>query len=164
MTTLFVQIPFVFSEDVQVHKISDEGLIVLKSGTELRLAGLVLTPESFPILQSLLVHKQHVSLEYEKSPMNDSLAKPVYVYAETAEAEMPLKPDVHPRKKKILVNALLLSLGAARVDTRQNFKKKKDFIQLEAKARTEGQGIWSYDSAVPVPPEPEPTSQNRGAS
>lgn len=101
------------------------------------------------MLHSLLQNKI-VQIKYENSLLQAAShsPKPAYVFVETKEAAMPLKRGAAVRKKRVMVNELLISLGAAKVAGGTNFKKRKDFLKLETKARTEGAGIWSYESHV----------------
>ena len=44
-----------------------------------------------------------------------------------------------------VLNELLISTGAAKVDATHSFDHIKDYLSLEAEARRKGEGVWSYD-------------------
>lgn len=144
-------VSYAFAGNDRVESISEEGIIVLNNGLHIQLAGLVLAPESAPILHALLRNKI-VQIKYENSLRQAAShsPQPAYVFVETKEAAIPLRRGAAVRKKRVMVNELLISLGAAKVAGGINFKKRKDFLKLEAKARAEGEGIWSYESHVPL--------------
>ncbi len=69
---------------------------------------------------------------------------PVYLYVTTSEISLPVGSQAKPREKKVMVNQLMLTTGAARVNEKLSFKWKERFAKIEADARQKGEGIWSY--------------------
>ncbi|MBI3306226.1 MAG: thermonuclease family protein [Candidatus Omnitrophica bacterium] len=142
-----VVVPPVLAANDSVDAITENGTVILNSGLKIQLAGLSVPPESIPILNSLL-RRREVQIKYDKSLNSGDAETPksAYVFVETRQSSMPIKERSGPRKKRVMVNELLLSMGAARVSENLVFKKKKDFLEIEKIAQTKGEGIWSYET------------------
>ena len=141
---LWMAVP-VFAQ--QVHAIRPSGILELDNGEKVILAGILVPEESMGSL-AVLLSKKEISLDEEKSAGNDPAAasvKTVYLYVNNQELNFPFKAGASPRTKKVMVNELLLTLGLARVDKEKTFRRKQDFLLLEAKAARQGMGIWSYE-------------------
>ena len=145
---LLLQNPhYAFAE--RIKAILEDGGLQLESGDRIILEGIQLAPEAIPIL-SILVLQKEVELEYEFSPSKglntDKDLPAAYLFVKTSELDFPFnKQAAGMRKKRVMVNELLLKLGAARVAKDAVFKSKEGFTQLESVARKKGEGIWSYE-------------------
>ncbi len=96
-----------------------------------------------PVLTTLIAHKD-LSFEPEGS-LTEAGRQSGYLYVNAFEIDFPFHPQGHPREKRLMVNQLLIELGAARVDTGKVFKYKNDFLKAEEKARLLGAGVWSFE-------------------
>lgn len=131
----------------QVQSIAEDCTMKLQNGQLVVLAGIRIAPEAKPSLLTLLGSKE-VEVEYEPvlQPQLPSDIKPVYLYVKTSEVDFPFKTG-EVRESRVMVNQLLLALGAARVNPSMSFPQKDEFLKAEATARERGEGIWSYQTA-----------------
>ncbi len=147
----FSFLPPVFAE--RVSAIEKEAVLRLESGGRVFLAGLDLPEESIPLLSILLSGKDvEISGDQKNTAPEAGLPAPSYLYVKTSEIELPFANAVPATEKKVMINELLVAIGAARVKTELEFDHKQDFILLEEKARVAGQGLWSYAEPAPSPP------------
>lgn len=135
---LFSALP-VFAE--QVVSAEAENQFVLADGRKIRMAGLQIPSESGALISVLLAGKE-VQLQEEDAP---GLEGRVYIEVDTDELPFPFADELHQKKRKVVVNELLLAMGAAYVDETQDFKMKDRFLEIQNEARTAGKGIWSYE-------------------
>ena len=122
-----------------------DGSLELDNDRVVAFAGIRLSEGAMRILPILLADRQ-VELELEaslslESPENIILA---YVFVQTRELQFPFKESDKPRVKRVMVNQSLLEMGAASVSETSSFKMKNHFIEIQNKAKKDGQGIWSY--------------------
>ena len=139
---LGASLPPVFA--AQAKSIKASGILEMKDGQQVRLAGLVIPEESLSTLSVLLSGK---NVNFEQDSKNKDATKPKtgYLYVKTKELDFPFKAEARPRESTVMVNRLLITLGLARVDLEQEFKRREDFLKLETEARNKGRGIWSYE-------------------
>lgn len=141
LLSFFLFLPSGFS--AKIISIDRNGELRLENGERVRLAGLELPSETLPILRILLAG-QEVRIEKEKGKEGESVP-PVYLFVSARILNLPFLAGDNPAEKEILLNQFLLSLGAARVAPLAQFSKRKTFLEIEARARTAGKGIWSYE-------------------
>lgn len=144
----FTEITFSLAFAERVRTVRKDGILELDTGAKVQLAGLEIPPETGPLLVVLLAGKD-VQLEKESLPASapENEAHLVYLYVKTSEVELPSKTGFDPKEKKVMVNQLLIAMGAARVDESLTFKWKERFAKIQAIAREKGEGIWSYAQA-----------------
>ena len=129
--------------ELQMTEIKANGHLILTTGQEIKLAGLLIPSETVPLLKALLNGKPF-ELEYEAA---DASGVPVvYLYLQMKELQLPGKKK--SENKRRLINEFLLERGAASVDSESAFKHKERFLKIEAQAREKGEGIWSYDPVL----------------
>lgn len=134
------------AETVRVTGIEKDASLKLENGSRVQLAGLELPEESLPLLGILVGGKDVEMAEDSKnSALAAGVVKPAYLYVKTSEIELPFAHAVAAREKNVMINELLLAIGAARVLRQLDFEHKQSFIELEDKARSDGQGLWSYE-------------------
>ncbi|MCM8776245.1 MAG: thermonuclease family protein [Candidatus Omnitrophica bacterium] len=140
----------------RVHSLSGDGSLELESGQKVSLAGIRLAPEAMRILPALLSGKD-IEIEFDPSLERDGTTglQPAFVYVKTQELTFPFSHDLPPTEKQVMLNEILLSMGAARVDTSVPFKRKAQFVEIEMQAKAKGEGIWSYELF-----DKAPTSEN----
>lgn len=128
----------------EVVSFKADGVLTLNDGSLVRLAGVELPPESASLLAVLLGGKQ-VEIEKVESEITGTEPLPVYVYVQTSEIPQPHPADIKAREKRIMINELLLRLGAARMLESESGKHREDFESAQTEAKNGGQGIWSYE-------------------
>jgi hypothetical protein len=132
----------------KIKSLKSDGSFVLdnKDQESVRLAGLALAEESLPLVATLLAGKE-VDISEDKNLAKESpeKIKPVYLYVKTKELDLPFELADKPRESKIMVNELLILMGAARLDEERPFKERELFLKAESRAKERGEGIWSYD-------------------
>ena len=132
-----------------VRAIFEDGQLELEDGRRVQLAGILPPPEGLRMLPVLLAG-QEVDLEHDSAlqkAVGEGQPLPVYMYVMTSEISLPHGLKGESRKKKVMVNEIMLAIGAAQVDGKLSFKWKKRFSEIEAEARKKGEGIWSYSGA-----------------
>jgi len=131
----------------RVKLIRPDGSLVLEDGDHVVLTGIELSPEAHRILP-ILVAEKDVKIDLDPYIKKQRLGGPmsVYLYLETEEIKAPYDPASEPRQKKIMLNKLLITMGAARVQEGLDFRLKDEFMDLQIEAKIRGQGIWSYES------------------
>lgn len=142
----------------RVTSLSLDGVLELESGKKVILAGVELPVESFSLLTVLLSGKNVEVEAAVEGPVNGPV--PVYMYVQTSQVDLPNPADGKPEEEKVMINELLIKLGAAKVSGVPGGKHFDVFKKAEDKARESGQGIWSYEEALlressPVGLEPE---------
>lgn len=134
------------AETARVAEIEKDSALKLDNGKKIILAGIELPEESMSLLGVLVGGKD---VEYASDPKtaepSPTAVSPSYLYVNTSEIELPFAQAVAAREKKIMINELLVAIGAARVLRNLDFEHKASFIELEDKARRDGQGLWSYE-------------------
>lgn len=134
------------SESSKVKSIEKNAVLRLENGALVRLAGLELPDESVPLLGVLLGGKEvEVAADTRGQEPSQDAPKASYLYVNTSEIDVPFAEAVPAREKKIMINELLVAIGAARVLHHAEFDQKEMFLKLEDKARQDGQGLWSYE-------------------
>lgn len=133
----------------QVAEVRPDGVIEFESGRKVVLAGIRLAPEAESLLQ-VLIQGKVVEVKYDKSFLRSNLndPDPVYLYVETSEIQFPFKQNLRSEEKRVMVNQLLISFGAAQVDRALSFKYREKFEAAQKGARLRGEGIWSYDEKL----------------
>lgn len=129
----------------KLKAITSEGTLRFEDGTEISLLGLHLHPEGLPLLFTLLSRGEEVEIDYDRSAPNPETGpKPAYIWVKISEGEF---KQVHSgtSEKRIQVNEMLLSWGAAKADAVSEYKQKARFLEIEKQARENGSGIWSYE-------------------
>lgn len=134
----------------QVISKGDGNVFTLESGAKVSLAGLEIPVESHSLI-SVLLAKKEVKIRPDQMlsdvSMNPSV-QPVYLYVNTSELAFPFADALNTKNKKVVVNELLLAMGAAFVQTERDFELKEHFLEIQEQAKTEGKGIWSYEEPV----------------
>lgn len=141
---LFISLPSVSFAD-EVKKVYPDGRIELSDGELVELAGIKLTPESVKLIPMLLAG-QSVRVDYAKEFRNENpqTLKQTYLYLKVKELEFPLGASAKPNQSKVMINELLLEMGAAWVLIDIPFSKQKKFLEIQERAKATGQGVWSY--------------------
>ncbi len=135
----------------RVSNVDAVGIVETDRGTRLKLAGIEIPVEARALLSVLLDGKE---LEYNREPAlppdSQTGAIPVYLFVKTRQISVPLDNRSKLSQSKVLVNEMLLSLGAAQVVKQEVFKLKSRFLETQERARANGAGIWSYElSSLP---------------
>lgn len=134
------------AETARVAGIEKDASLKLDNGKKVQLAGVELPEESMPLLGILVGGKDvEVAGDSKTGELSAGEVIPAYIYVQTSEIELPFAQAVAAREKKIMINELLVAIGAARVLRSLDFEHKTVFIELEDKARLDGQGLWSYE-------------------
>lgn len=135
----------VFAQEVKT--IHPTGILEFENGEQVSLAGVIIPVESLMLL-SVIVSGKNLSVQTETSGDYEKQENPkaAYLYVKTFELDFPFKPQSEPKESHVMINQLLLSLGLARVDGDKIFKHREQFLKIEAEARTQGHGIWSYEN------------------
>lgn len=138
------------AEAARVAGIEKDASLKLDNGKKILLAGIELPEESMPLLGVLVGGKDiEFSGDSASAELPPDAVAPSYLYVNTSEIELPFAQAVAAREKKIMINELLVAIGAARVLRNLEFEHKAAFIELEDKARLDGQGLWSYEVIPP---------------
>ena len=129
----------------RVKIIHEDGTLELASGDHVRFAGIELAPEALNVLKSLLADKD-VELEFDTDLARTEAKpeKPAYLFVKNREMDWKPGPAVS-RDIHVMINQLLIEMGAARVDLTRPFKYKNRFLESQNTAKTRGEGIWSYE-------------------
>ncbi|HTL48733.1 MAG TPA: hypothetical protein VL688_11805 [Verrucomicrobiae bacterium] len=138
----------------KVSSIHPDGSLALDNGQTVQLAGLELPEETLRLLPILLGGKD-IEVRPDTAPAEGPV--PAYLFVNTSEIDMPFADKFKTREKKVMVNELLLFLGAAKVDRSKPCQELDGFLRLEDEAKKKAQGIWSYEenfSQAPVSPPP----------
>ncbi|MBU3758793.1 MAG: hypothetical protein FGM27_02560 [Candidatus Omnitrophica bacterium] len=132
---------------IRVKSLEKDGSLRSEAGERMRLAGIELPEESIALLSVLLGGKDiEVTPDTKLSAGGNPETNPVYLSVSMAEIDVPFAQAVPARERKIMINELLLALGAARLQRDADFDFKESFAQRESEAREKGLGIWSYES------------------
>lgn len=130
----------------RVKSIAKNGTLEFESGRSAQLIGIELRPEAMRILPTLLAG-QELEIEEESGQVDPSSnIDRVYLYVKNKEIDFPFSQNKTPSESKKMINAFLISTGAAKVASNPPFKKLDEFLKLEEQAKLEGQGMWSYDT------------------
>lgn len=126
-----------------VADVDEGGVLTLESGKRVSLVGVTFDEEGVSVLR-VLVRKKDVNLQLIARP------KPVaqeaaYVYLQAKSMPFPFRQGEAPGEQEVLVNELLVKLGAAKVDVSQEFSRKAKFLKIQAEAEKKGLGVWSYE-------------------
>lgn len=126
-----------------VTEVSEGGELTLESGKRVSLVGITLDEEGLSVLR-VLVRKKDVKLQLiaQKKSTEQEAA---YVYLQAKSLPFPFRQGEAPGENEVLVNELLVKLGAAKVDTAQDFSRKAKFLKVQAEAEKKGLGVWSYE-------------------
>ena len=129
----------------RVKGIRKAGILELSDGRLVRLGGIELAPESGRLLPAFLAGRD-VDVQYDEAwPEVPGAARAAYLYVVTRGMKLPFAPNAPPKKNRVLLNAMMLALGAGRVEQGGDFKQRGLFLRAEAEAREKGEGIWSYN-------------------
>lgn len=128
----------------KVSAVHPEGNIQLDDGRIVSLAGVELVPESVNLLKVLLEGKKVSVRPAPDLILGVAGSSPVYLYTHTAEIRIPLPQSWKIHEQEVMVNELVLGLGAGRVIEDTGFSKRKDFLRIQEGARARGEGVWSY--------------------
>lgn len=148
--------PFLSAE--KITEVNDEGALVLANGGQVMLAGVECSEEGRGELAFLAEGKDariEVLDPAAKSSSEDSLKddgggapQQAYVFVRQAGLMLPYIPSKSPEIQEVMLNEILLSLGAAKVRGGENHPRGVHFKELETQAQKSGQGIWSYEPQV----------------
>jgi len=144
---MFSSLPNVYAE--KLTEIRENGSLVFDSGKHCAFAGLNLTHEANSMLASLLSGKE-ISIEEEILLEDLALGGthrpiPSYLFVETESVSLPFDPVEEHIHQRVMINEMLIKVGAATVNDERNFKHLQAFLALQEQAKNEGQGIWSYE-------------------
>jgi len=132
----------------RVRVIHADGTLELENGKRVRFAGIEMMPETIRLLPVLVADRE---LKIVTNRKEDSLRLtepiPAYIFVKMVEMDMPITAKTRRNVKEILLNELLLSIGAARVQEDVLPKWRDDFREAEEMARETGAGVWSYGEA-----------------
>ena len=129
----------------RVKTVFKDGTLEMASGGHVRFAGIQLAPESFSLLKTLLAGKEvEVEFDSDLARLVSGPAKPGYIYVKAREMEWKPGPPA-ARDNHVMVNQLLIDMGAARVEENIPFRHKTRFLEAQNSAKTRGEGIWSYE-------------------
>lgn len=130
----------------RVKSVHTDGTLELQDGRRLALAGIRLTEESLRMLMSMVADKD---IDYEidgaLTTVYPETVEPGYVYVTTHILKLPFDPAREPDLQRMMLNEVLLETGGATVKENLEFQYKDKFRELQIKARTRGEGIWSYE-------------------
>lgn len=128
-----------------VTEVLSDGTLVLEGGHQVVLAGIRLDDEGVSVLK-VLARKRDLNLR--KDTAASSAAKvPVYAYLRAKYLKFPAKVEAVSEEEEVMLNAFLVSQGAARVADDQVFAEKDNFLKLQEQAKKMGAGIWSYKNS-----------------
>lgn len=128
-----------------VTEVRTDGVLLFQDGSSVRLAGITMDEFGVTVLRILAMGKN------VKTVREDALATvgsptPVYAYLRTRILPFPVTANAG-REEEVLLNAFLVTQGAARVDEGRAFAEKDRFLMLQENARAAGMGIWSYEKS-----------------
>ena len=126
----------------RVTKVTPDGILEMDTGKKVVLAGLKISPEGLRLLQ-VLTRGRDVEIDYDPKRPTSSVPAPVYLSIRSHEMKFSRLRQIEHHK--VILNEFLLQTGAAAVKTDASFKRKEKFLQIEARARERGEGIWSYE-------------------
>lgn len=130
---------------LQVKKIDPKTQeLALDNGSQIRFAGLILTPEA-PKVLAVIFSKSDVQINEEKSLFIEGAPPAVYLYLKTSEIDFPSSGSPSVREPSIFLNEMLLRHGLATVDESVEFSRKESFLKIQDEARLSGMGIWSQE-------------------
>ncbi len=140
----------------KIQSVDDSGNLVLENGERIVLGGIECSEEGRGDLAFLTVGKDARLEDFESPgpaavsavPKGDLSVKPIrksYVYVRQAGLMLPYVPNKSPDVLEVMVNEVLLSLGAAQLRAGEDHPNLSQFQALEAEAKKTGQGIWSYE-------------------
>jgi len=131
----------------KVMSAEPDNIFLLEEGRPVRLAGLIIPEESANLISILLAGKEiKLRVDGILGDKDDHLhPHPVYIYVDTSELSFPFADAANTHQQKVVVNELLLGMGAAYVDQKLEFEMKERFLEIEAEAKLLGKGIWSYE-------------------
>ncbi len=128
-----------------VKEISPDGTLTLDSGEKVTLAGILMDVEGISVLKAL-AGKQNV--RFEKVPILEEQSRALaFVFLEAKSVKFPSQASGAADAEEVMLNELLLKIGAARVAENQTFTAKERFLQLQQIAMKKGDGIWSYEGS-----------------
>jgi len=139
---LCVLAPFLFAEIVT--QVGTDGTLTLESGKQVVLAGIQMDFEGISVLR-VLTQKQDVKLQRIANSTPGAKER-AYVYLKAKYLKFPAKLNETPDEHEVLINELLVKIGAAKVVETQDFSHKDKFLKVQEEARKKGEGIWSYEA------------------
>lgn len=128
-----------------VREVTPDGTLVLENGNQVVLAGVKLDDEGISVLR-VLAQKQDLTLREDTSG-TPGVNVPVYAYLRAKFLKFPSNANTASEEEEVMLNAFLVSQGAARVADDQVFAEKEHFIKLQEQAKKTGAGIWSYKNS-----------------
>jgi len=127
----------------RVTDIQADGTLEIDGREYVRLAGIDPAPEASNLLKVLVLAKE-VEIVSQPGPTEQAKQHPgVYLYVQTAEIPFPFAQEEKSLARRVLVNELLLRLGAARVSDTVSQEWKKKYHQAQQAAKTGGEEVWS---------------------
>ncbi len=126
-----------------VSDVDDGGVLTLESGKRVSLVGVTFDEEGVSVLR-VLVRKKDVNLQLI-ARSTSAAQEAAYVYLQSKSMPFPFRQGEAPGEQEVLVNELLVKLGAAKVDVAQDFSRKAKFLKVQAEAEKKGLGVWSYE-------------------
>ena len=135
-------------EALRVSKINDDGSFIVSTADQYELAGIKLTEEGARLLPAILLGKD-LQVEFESGVSVPSGSKLVYVFVSKREIPFPFTVGKAPMLDKILVNRFLVQTGAASIDIERGIKYLAELTALQETAKSQGEGLWSYEPIVP---------------
>lgn len=126
-----------------VTEVERDGSLTLESGKKVALAGIQMDAEGISVLR-VLTQKQDLKFKWIANS-TPGAAGSAYAYLNAKYLKFPLKLNEIPAEQEVLINEFLVKIGAAKVNERQTFSHKAEFLKIQEKARKKGEGIWSYE-------------------
>lgn len=128
-----------------VKEIGPDGTMTLDSGEKVALAGILMDVEGISVLKAL-AGKQNVRFE-KVAILEDQSRALAFVFLKAKSVKFPSQASGVAEAEEVMINELLLKIGAARVAENQAFTSKERFLQLQQIAMKKGEGIWSYEGS-----------------
>lgn len=126
-----------------VKEVGTDGTLTLESGKQVVLVGIQMDTEGVSVLR-VLARKQDLQLKLIANPVPGA-KEFAYAYLKAKYLKFPAKPNEIPDEQEILINELLVEIGAAKVAETQDFGQKAKFLKVQEEARKKGEGVWSYE-------------------
>jgi endonuclease YncB( thermonuclease family) len=142
---LLLLYPAAFAE--MIKKVDRAGILTLADGKQVHLAGIELSEEG-PELIALILSGKEAEIETESASASNSLTDeiiPAYVYVDAESIPFPFDPAGQRNVSRVMVNELLLQLGAATLDAADTGSHHDAFARIEDEAKRKGHGVWSYE-------------------
>lgn len=142
MLALMLVSPFVLRAEV-VTEVLPDGTLLLEGGTSVVLSGVRIDEEGISVLR-VLARGQNLRIRPE-TPAASGPKPSVYAYLRAKSLKFPHRADAPSEEEEVMLNAFLISQGAARVAEGEPFAEKDHFLNLQEQAKKAGSGVWSYE-------------------